>query len=129
MNKIFSVEKLECGFASKPQSPKAGDTLILSCSVRIKGMWSAHLIFRNEYDGSEKVGEIKNCGDPRRPGSICSEIRIKAEADILHYNCLLTFPSTGRHIPTNPMFRHSKWTTAFNEEVICNFPKVYLQGT
>jgi len=126
---MYSVENHECGFPSKPQNLKKNDTLILSCSVVVNGMWNVSLIFRNEFDDTEITGETKTCGGPRKLGSrICSEIRLKVDADILSYSCRLEFTSAGRHNPKNPMFLNSKWTSAFNKEVLCILPKIYLQG-
>lgn len=126
---MYPVEKHECGFASKPQNPKKNDTLILSCNVIVNGMWNAYLTFRNEYDDTDISGETKTCGVPRKLGSkICNSITIKAYADILSYSCQLKFHSTKKHAPKNPIFRNSKWTSAFNRDVVCNLPKIYLQG-
>lgn len=126
---LMTFEKHECGFTSKPQNPKVGDTLTLSCSVVVNGMWNASLIFRNDYDESEIIGETKTCGIQRGLGSkICSSFRLKAETDVLAYSCRLEFPSYGRHVPKNSMFRNSKWTAEFNKKVVCNLPKIYLEA-
>lgn len=124
------VEKHECGFKSRPATPKLNDTLTLSCSVVVNGMWNASLIFRDEQDNSVVIGEPESCGTPPNLGSkLCSLVKVTANKDIFAYSCRLVFPPEGRHVPTNQVFQNSKWTAEFNREVACYLPQIYLEGT
>src|SRR6218665_2729451 len=116
----------ECDYTSIPPHPVAGDVLEMTCSVVVHGLWDLSLVFRNAYDGSEIRGETTECDD--LGSQFCSTVSIKAEANILAYGCRLEFLSMDRHDPTHTVFKNSKWTDAFNKEVVCYLPKVYLEG-
>lgn len=127
---MYFVEKHECGFISKPQNPKNGDLLTLSCSVIVNGLWDVSLVFFNNYDESKIIGETKLCGgrQPSIGSKICSAISVQADADILAYSCRLEFFPSKRQEPKNPAFKSSKWTTDFTGIFECYLPKVYLEG-
>lgn len=126
---MYSVEKHDCGFTSKPRNLKKGDSLILNCSVIVNGFWDASLVFFNDYDQSKITGETKMCGRKPSIGSkICSTVSVQADTDILAYSCRLEFFPNRRQEPKNSAYQSSKWTTDFNTNFECYLPKAYLEG-
>src|ERR1043165_2610758 len=100
----------------------------MSCNVIVNGLRNASLIFRNDYDESEVTGIMSECDSKPSIGTkICSTVKVTADADILAYSCRLRLTPSERHY-TKAWFQNSTSTADFNEEIICTFPKIYLEG-
>lgn len=133
---MYLSEKHECGFATKPENPKIGDSITLNCSVIFNGMWNVSLVFFNNYDESRIVGETMECGSQPSIGSkICSTVNVPNDAPVvLAYSCILEFLPDMRLEPNDsPEWTTSNWTnsnftTDFNKVVECYLPRVYFKG-